>query len=641
MGWSLPPSVVPDLADTFTRSQANSLALMMQRRKLSQQQAYEQALQANVAGLGSSDPAVYRNSLADLARSGEQGAETALPLIQQERNQALIGSILGGGVGGAQTAPAAAGGHGTGFMLDRVPVGRTASAAPARVPPELLPIYQQASAKTGVPVEILIAQGAQESGFNPNAVGGAGEIGIAQIHPRTAADPGFGVAPISPEDARDPAKAIPWQAEYFAARARAKGADLSTPQGQDAGLRAYNGGGDPNYVQNVRGRLGAAPDAAQQPQTSQSQGGQDVAIMRQRANQLRLIPGGQAAASSLDQQAAALEARQAQQQQTQLALQARREDQQSALAARRQDAEERAATRREDMETRRRERVEDRANNNPAFGNGMDGRALGAIEQLAPKVADGSASDEELRRYDSAVTAYQETQTRPDGTRITPRLPSYAPGADVVQREYEKRRVAQQGAPGVAPQQNLPTAGGGMQEGTKPIPQSAQTAMMGNVDGVGKIDRALAKVDAAPGAFGAVAGALNMVPGGVQDRYAPQSSVEARAAIADIGSLVLHDRSGAAVTASEFPRLQPFIPSVSDSPETVRTKLRNFREAYLAELRNQYEVYGPGQGFKSNPVVERVLGGTGGSGAGGNGGQAQAQAQAQANPLGLRIPGAD
>ena len=56
-----------------------------------------------------------------------------------------------------------------------------------QVPPHLVPIIQQASQQTGIPFNILAAKLSQESNFNPNARGAAGEIGIAQIMPRTAA----------------------------------------------------------------------------------------------------------------------------------------------------------------------------------------------------------------------------------------------------------------------------------------------------------------------------------------------------------------------------------------------------------------------------------------------------------------------
>jgi hypothetical protein len=115
-----------------------------------------------------------------------------------------------------------------------------------------MPLFEAASKRTGVPVDLLIAQARQESGFNPGATGGAGEVGIMQIHPKTAVDPGFGLTGVSNGDVlRDPARNINFGADYLAARAKSAGADLSTPEGQAKALQAYNGGGDPNYVANV------------------------------------------------------------------------------------------------------------------------------------------------------------------------------------------------------------------------------------------------------------------------------------------------------------------------------------------------------------------------------------------------------
>ena len=255
MSWRLGQIQVPDFSQTLDSAQAyqrNALAEMMARKQFTNQDAYEQALQRNADGLRSNDPLVYGNSLADIARSGPEGAKLALPLLQQERENAWAydPSATAANVTPAATAGGAVGGP------DRVPVGVKASAplksSGATVPDNLRPIYERAAAKYGIPVDLLIAQGRQESGFNPNAVGGAGEIGLGQIHPKTAADPGYGVPPISAADARDPEKAIDFQARYMAARAKAAGVDFSTPEGQNAALRLYNGGGDPNYVQNVR-----------------------------------------------------------------------------------------------------------------------------------------------------------------------------------------------------------------------------------------------------------------------------------------------------------------------------------------------------------------------------------------------------
>ena len=143
--------------------------------------------------------------------------------------------------------------------------GSIATGGSISVPPEYLPFYQEASARTGIPVEVLMAQHEQESGFNPGATGAAGEIGIGQISPKTATDPGFGMTGIDPATLKDPRTNINFAADYLAARAKAAGADFSTPESTAKALAAYNGGGDPNYVQNVTRYLPAMKTALAPP----------------------------------------------------------------------------------------------------------------------------------------------------------------------------------------------------------------------------------------------------------------------------------------------------------------------------------------------------------------------------------------
>lgn len=112
------------------------------------------------------------------------------------------------------------------------------------VPPEFVPILQRAAAESGVPYNVLAAKIQQESGFRPGARGAAGEIGISQVMPRTAAQPGYGLSPIALEALSDPAQAIPWGARYLAARARAAGVrNWNDPAQAARGLAAYNGTG--------------------------------------------------------------------------------------------------------------------------------------------------------------------------------------------------------------------------------------------------------------------------------------------------------------------------------------------------------------------------------------------------------------
>lgn len=128
----------------------------------------------------------------------------------------------------------------------------------ASAPTEWLPFYQKASAETGIPVDLLIAQSRQESSFNPNAKGKAGEIGLMQILPSTAAKPGFGIDGIDPAKLTDPETNIMFGARYL--KARMGNGNPNDPAAQAQALAAYNGGGDPNYVANVfRYRPGLAP----------------------------------------------------------------------------------------------------------------------------------------------------------------------------------------------------------------------------------------------------------------------------------------------------------------------------------------------------------------------------------------------
>jgi len=202
----------------------------------------------------------YDSAAQKALRAGDMG--TGLKLVElgrQAKTDAALKGYLGGGtIASLGQPPASGGGNG------------------AVAPESLLPLYKQAEAATGVPAAVLMAQHRQESAFNPNATGKAGEIGLGQILPSTARDPGYGLSPVDPEALRDPATNIMFSAKYLAARAKAAGQkDWSDPT---KGLLAYNGGGDPDYVAHVsrympQGGGSAAPVRVAQAQAGAGGGG--------------------------------------------------------------------------------------------------------------------------------------------------------------------------------------------------------------------------------------------------------------------------------------------------------------------------------------------------------------------------------
>jgi hypothetical protein len=110
----------------------------------------------------------------------------------------------------------------------------------------------------------------------------------------------------------------------------------------------------------------------------------------------------------------------------------------------------------------------------------------------------------------------------------------------------------------------------------KPPSAAQQKAMADNEASMNFIDEALADVDKNPDAFGL----KNTLPEGLTQRLPGagfSGGVGTRASVMNIGSRVIHDRSGASTTVAEMPRLAPFIPNPTDSAETVKTKMKGLR----------------------------------------------------------------
>lgn len=148
----------------------------------------------------------------------------------------------------------------------------------------------------------------------------------------------------------------------------------------------------------------------------------------------------------------------------------------------------------------------------------------------------------------------------------------------------------------------------------KPIPQTVTKAMTEDLRSIKKIDDAMVELDRNPGSVGgAGAWVQRVMPetgGALNNQYLDPKGTDVRALIADIGSLKVHDRSGAAVTAAETPRLIPFIPQITDDAPTIRKKLQRFRTEYQTMLQDQMSYYGPDNGFKPfTPGANYVQGG--------------------------------
>ncbi|MBI2725395.1 MAG: hypothetical protein HYX42_04010 [Polaromonas sp.] len=144
----------------------------------------------------------------------------------------------------------------------------------------------------------------------------------------------------------------------------------------------------------------------------------------------------------------------------------------------------------------------------------------------------------------------------------------------------------------------------------KPIPATANSGIIQNTQSINNIDRALTLLGGKnigdPKAGGmqgdaAATGLKGYLPNGLLNRVDPKG-VDARAEISDIGSLKIHDRSGAAVTISEAPRLLPFIPLATDDDATVVKKLNRLKIALQSESQALQETYSKENGYKPSAV---------------------------------------
>jgi hypothetical protein len=140
------------------------------------------------------------------------------------------------------------------------------------------------------------------------------------------------------------------------------------------------------------------------------------------------------------------------------------------------------------------------------------------------------------------------------------------------------------------------------EEKIKPIPDKINSSVLANHQAINKLDDALDLLESNKDAIG-LKGNLGQF---LLNKLDPKG-IDTRAAIADIGSMVLHDRSGANVTVGESPRLLPFIPTPSDDYNAAKGKLARMRK-YVSEEQDAIKAtYSKEQGFKDfAPLPQRI-----------------------------------
>ena len=131
------------------------------------------------------------------------------------------------------------------------------------------------------------------------------------------------------------------------------------------------------------------------------------------------------------------------------------------------------------------------------------------------------------------------------------------------------------------------------------IPQTAAKGIIENRTALDRVERAKGLLDARPEGVG-----LKNFRGDLLNRRLDPAGVDLRSAIADFGSMIIHDRSGAAVTVSEYPRLKPFIPKVTDDPASIARNLTHFQAELESILGESEAFYSPENGYR--PITGRV-----------------------------------
>jgi hypothetical protein len=146
------------------------------------------------------------------------------------------------------------------------------------------------------------------------------------------------------------------------------------------------------------------------------------------------------------------------------------------------------------------------------------------------------------------------------------------------------------------------------------LPEKVVSYLSGNITALQEIDDALEAVSERPQSIGIGTGWV----GDTATQMNDPEGTKTRAKLGRVGAVLIHDLSGAAVSASEQPRFTPFVPKPDDKPQVARDKLLVMRSKIEKEMREVDTFYSPANSyirystpgmewFRSSPETERII----------------------------------
>jgi hypothetical protein len=132
---------------------------------------------------------------------------------------------------------------------------------------------------------------------------------------------------------------------------------------------------------------------------------------------------------------------------------------------------------------------------------------------------------------------------------------------------------------------------------TLEMPEKPKDAYLGNAATIKEIDKAIKEATDHPEHFG-----LQNILGDKASQYMDEGGVNSRAIVAGIGSVKVHEITGANATAKETPRFQPWVPEINDRPTAIVDKLKQLKA--VAESKNDEIIKAYTSGYRRQPWAQ-------------------------------------